>query len=281
MSTRDDHPLGVAVVALGTSGSWTGAGRACSGYLVEIGVLDDGGASRVRLLFDAGNGSSVNLQRYARFDQIDAIFISHRHPDHWVDLISVFNALRLDPRLRRAPVPLYTPQDVPAVILRMLSSSAIERFGEIFDVRPVAAGDRVVVDAPPAAGPVPPVDVEVFEAVHSVPAVAFRVTAHGRTVAYSGDTADGDGLRACAQGVDLLLCEATWQGTGPPQSDAGHLTAAEAGAIARQAEVDQLVLTHIGSGLDVRVSVAEARATFGRAVVAADDLDRWVLPARQ
>lgn len=281
MNARDDAAYELALVALGTSGSWTGAGRACSGYLVEAGVLDDHHAPRMRLLVDAGNGATVNLQRYARFDELDAIFISHRHPDHWVDLISVFNALRLDPRLKRDPVPLYAPADVPGAIGRVLSPSALERFGEVFDVHPIVAGNRVVVGAQDEDDPTSRVEIEVFEAAHSVPAVAFRLTAHGRTIAYSGDTAPCDALRACARGADLFACEATWQGPAEAHPDGRHLTAAQAGHIAGEAGVGQLVLTHIGAGLDPEVSVAEAQATFAGTVVAANDLDRWVLSGRR
>lgn len=294
------------LVALGTSGSWPSAGRACSGYLVSVAGrreaarhqpphvppspasgneadADDGGdapadASAVSILVDAGNGSTSNLQRLVQLDELDAVFISHRHPDHWADLIGMFHALRLDPRLQRDPVPLYAPADVPSAVARMLSDSSVAQFDAVFDVRAVTAGDVVTVPAVDGGGL--EIAVEIFPAVHSVPAISFRFSALGRTIAYSGDTAEHPGLIECASHADVLLCEATWQGLTSSYPAGVHLTAADAGSVATRAQVDRLVLTHVSGGLDTSVSWREAQATFEGPIDVAADLNRWTLPAR-
>ena len=63
---------------IGCSGSFPGPDSPASCYLVE--------AEGFRLLVDLGSGALGVLQRYARLDEIDAIWISHLHADHCLDL---------------------------------------------------------------------------------------------------------------------------------------------------------------------------------------------------
>src|SRR5690606_18052010 len=93
---------GLRVTVLGASGSYPGPGRACSGFLVE------GGGTRVVL--DLGSGALANLLAVlaarrsppeeevradaSLLDDVDAVVISHQHPDHWTDLTGLRVALR-------------------------------------------------------------------------------------------------------------------------------------------------------------------------------------------
>jgi ribonuclease BN (tRNA processing enzyme) len=72
-----------------------------------------------------------------------------------------------------------------------------------------------------------------------------------------------------AKDVDLFLCEATYQGKSGIHPYPYHLTAGEAGSIARQAGARRLMLTHIPPSLDPARSVIEAEATFDRPVALA------------
>ncbi|HEV2369108.1 MAG TPA: MBL fold metallo-hydrolase, partial [Acidimicrobiales bacterium] len=69
---------GLRLTVLGCSGSYPGPGQACSGYLVRH------GATTVWL--DAGSGTLANLQLHVALGEIDAIVLSHEHPDHWSDV---------------------------------------------------------------------------------------------------------------------------------------------------------------------------------------------------
>jgi ribonuclease BN (tRNA processing enzyme) len=74
-----------------------------------------------------------------------------------------------------------------------------------------------------------------------------------------------------ARGVDLLLAEATL-----PQEYAGaapHLTAAQAGELAREAEAGALVLVHVWPTNDRGATAREASASFGAPVVVANEFD--------
>lgn len=263
----------MTVTALGTAGSWTGEGRACAGYLVEV----RNATGQARLLFDAGFGSSVNLQRWVRLDHLDAMFVTHRHPDHWFDLVSMLTALRLDPSLQlREPIPLYAPADMHDELLRVLSPSAAEYLPHLMALQPIEGSQQITVVPQTLA---PGLEISSFPMAHSVPAVGWRIAWERIRVAYTGDSAWCDGLVACAQGADLLLSEATWQGEAHEHPAGGHLTARQAGELAREAGVGQLVLTHIQAGLDVDISVAQAAEHFDGPVTAASDGDQWTLPA--
>jgi len=100
------------------------------------------------------------------------------------------------------------------------------------------------------------------EAVHPVPALVTRIEGDGRSFTYSGDTGPGGGLVEMASNVDLLLCEATKQGTRFEGDYPYHLYADEAGAAARDAGAGRLFVTHVAPTLDVAQSVAEAAAVF-------------------
>jgi ribonuclease BN (tRNA processing enzyme) len=76
----------VKITVLGCSGSYPGKGGACSGYLVDDGTT--------RLWIDAGSGTLANLQHHVDMADVDALVLSHEHPDHWSDLEGFHNVLR-------------------------------------------------------------------------------------------------------------------------------------------------------------------------------------------
>ncbi|OWY62104.1 hypothetical protein B7486_60210, partial [cyanobacterium TDX16] len=94
--------MGMALTVLGSGGSYAGPGNACSGYLVEV----DG----FRLWMDAGPGTLANLLAHITLAEIDAVAISHSHPDHWLDLPVARNALKYFER--RQGVPLVSTGEV-------------------------------------------------------------------------------------------------------------------------------------------------------------------------
>jgi ribonuclease BN (tRNA processing enzyme) len=247
------------LTVLGCSGSHTGPGRACSGYLLR--------ADGAQLLVDCGNGSSANLQRVARPEDLDAILITHRHVDHCVDLIGMFYALRFH-AAGVQPIALYAAPEVVDTLTGLLGRDSALSFREVFDVTEVTGGDRFSVGA---------MEVELADSRHPVPTVSARIEANGVSVVYSSDSAGGPELVDLARGADLFLCEATWQGDADGFPNGMHLTAAAAGQLATDAEVQRLVLTHVLGSLDRNRSLAEAQATFAGDIGLAEDLRSWLL----
>ncbi len=80
------------LTVVGCSGSFPSAESACSSYLVE--------ADGFRLLLDMGNGALGELQRHCGLYDLDAIFLSHLHADHCIDMCAYFVARYYRPRRR-------------------------------------------------------------------------------------------------------------------------------------------------------------------------------------
>ena len=241
------------LTVLGSSGTSTGPGSVCSGYLVRT--------ASTNVLVDAGNGSTANLQLEIGLEELDAVVISHRHADHCVDLIGLHHAVRARGGAA-VGVPLYAAPGVVEALAGLTSREAPDVFEDSFDAHTVHAGEELLIGD---------LRIELFESEHPPPTLSMRIRGDGRVLTYSADSAGGPQLVAAARGADLFLCEATWQGAAEDHPPGIHLTAEAAGRVAATAEVDRLLLTHIAGHLDREVSRAEAAATFGREVELATD----------
>ena len=103
---------------------------------------------------------------------------------------------------------------------------------------------------------------------HLIPTIGLRIEAEkgGRTIAYSCDTEPCPPVVRLARGVDILIHEASG-------AIVGHSSASQAGAIAREAGVDQLLLIHYQTGKNQSVTlVKQAQETFAGEVAVAQDL---------
>jgi ribonuclease BN (tRNA processing enzyme) len=230
--------MAMTLSVLGCSGSYAGPGNACSGYLVEV----DG----FRLWMDAGPGTLANLQRHISLQELDAVAISHSHPDHWLDLPTARNALKYFEG--RRDVPLFSTGEV----LRLADSLGHgEGMAPTFVPKAVADGDSVEVG---------PVRITFSRTDHPVETLAMRLEGGGRVLAYSADTAAGWSVEALGGGIDAFLCEVSLlpehRGLAP------HVTGAEAGAMATAAGVGRLLVTHLPPGGEEDLRLSDVATTF-------------------
>ncbi len=225
----------LSVTVLGSSGMYGTPERACSGYLVRS---DD-----AQVLLDAGAGVWRNLLQHGDWTGLAGVILSHRHPDHVTDVFQLFHARRYGAPEPLATIPLWAPVET---IERLTGFS--KELDEAFDLRTVAAGDRVAV-----AG----MDVSFFEMAHPPETVGCRLVKDAITVAYSSDTGPSARFDALAGGADVFICEATFQDSDPEWE--GHLSASQAAEIASHSGAKRLVLTHLPPGRDARRSLDEAR----------------------
>lgn len=226
--------MALDLTVLGCSGSYPGPGSACSGYLVR------GGGTTVWL--DAGSGTLANLQGHVGLGDVDAIVLTHEHPDHWSDIEGYRVACAYG--LGRTGVPVYAP----AGLEDHLSGAA----SPTFDWRVVADGDRTEVGG---------LALRFSRTDHPPETLAVRVDGDGRSLAYSADTGPGWSFASLGRGIDLGLCEATY--VEPPGGQPIHLGAAQAGAMAREAGTARLLLTHLWPTVDPEDSRARASAAYG------------------
>ena len=170
------------------------------------------------------------------------VIITHAHVDHIYGLPSLIHSLWLTGR--QAPLTLYALPE-PAAIIR--------RYTDLFPITGSGPFPLHVVEIEPR--PEAPVlegrtfRVEASPAEHSIPNAALRVTFAAKdergTVVYSSDTKPCDAVVRLAQGVEVLVHEATFGGQIVEAERFGHSTAAEAGRVAREAKVGRLILTHL------------------------------------
>jgi ribonuclease BN (tRNA processing enzyme) len=239
----------VKLTVLGCSGSVPGPDSPASGYLIE--------ADGFRVVLDLGNGTYGALQRYVDPATVDAIVLSHLHPDHCIDMTSYIVALRHG-------------KDRPAHRLPVIApSGARDRIGAAFDPLARKLGLHELFDfATPRAGELGPFSVSFASVNHPVATFAIRLGQGDRSLVYSADTGVSDALVSLAKGADVLLCEAS---IGPDEPDFPpdlHLTGRQAGEHATRAGVGRLLITHVPPWHSREVAAAEAGSTFAGPVAA-------------
>lgn len=238
---------GMRLTVIGCSGSFAGPDSAASCYLVEA---EDASGRTWRILLDIGSGALGPLQRYGTAIDLDAVFFSHLHPDHCLDLCGLYVLRKYHPDGAHDRIPVWGPEGVA------------KRMAEAYGL-PRDPGMTHEFDFREYAGPVEigPFRVEPHPVAHPVPAVGLRVTAGGVTLGYTGDTGLCPGLDALAAGADLLLAEASFR-DGDDNPSNLHLTGREAGEVAARNGVPRLVITHVPPWYAVEDLVAEATAAF-------------------
>ena len=197
---------------------------------------------------------------------IDAVIVTHRHPDHMIDLHGLLRARRFTQPGAPA-IPLYAPDGVMERVagLEEDDGTPVER---VFDWHRIPA--------PPAT--VGPFRLETMLLPHYVPNAGVRLTAPGLTVAYTGDTGPDPALATLGRQADLYIVDATSHDQRPavPGADNGPpmlLSAAGAGQAAHAAGAGRLLLTHFWPGNDRHQSQAEAAEEFiGPILIADEDL---------
>jgi ribonuclease BN (tRNA processing enzyme) len=225
------------LTVLGGCGAWPEAGQACSGYLVE----HDG----FRLLVDVGYAIVPRLLERAAADQIDAVYISHAHPDHCADLNPLLRAraLRDDPP---APLPVYA---LPGALDAVLALDAPQMLAGAYVLHELSAGSRLDIG---------PFRAETRLLPHWVPNAGLRLAAGGRVLAYTGDSGPSPQVVELARRADLLLAEATYVRQVPESSRRYLSSARDAGQRAADAGAGRLLLTHLWPGTDPSAARAAA-----------------------
>jgi ribonuclease BN (tRNA processing enzyme) len=232
------------LTVLGCAGTFPGPSGPCSGYLVE----HDG----FRLLVDLGSGALGQLQQHVGLLDVDAVYVSHLHADHCIDLVAYSYARRYHPDGAAPVLPVYGPAGTGKRILDSYEAPPSNGLQDVYDFREVPPGRREIG----------PFTVTTTRVNHPIECHGIRLEAGGRSLVYSGDTGESDALVQLAQDCDLFLCEASWlhEDVNPPDI---HLSGVQAGQHAAKAGVQRLVLTHVVAWTDPQAVLAEATAESG------------------
>lgn len=213
----------LAVRILGCSGSYAAAGGACTGYLVQ--------SSGTNVWLDCGPGTLANLQQWIALADLDAIVLTHAHPDHWLELPIIANALEwYEPRER---LPVYSNAHMFGEARQLIGQS----IATVFDWNVVDTDETVAIGGQ---------EWRFDETDHYVPTYAVRVDADGASLVFSSDTGPNFSLQRFidrAGPIDLALLESTFLDRAGNEGIL-HLSATEAGEMAAAASAGRLVLTH-------------------------------------
>lgn len=231
------------VTVIGYWGGFPAANEATSGYLLEY----DG----FRLLVDCGSGVLSKLQNYVSVEKLDAVILSHYHHDHVADI---------------------GPLQYAWLIKKNLGFSLPELpiYGHPFDSLGFARLAHKEITKAVAYDPEKPLEIGPFaiqfmKTAHPVICYAMRITAGGFTVVYTADSSYLPEFVPFSQNADLFICESNFY-AGQNAAPAGHMTSEEAAAIARDANVGTLLLTHLPHFGDHAQLVQEAKTIFAGTV---------------
>lgn len=229
---------------LGCSGTIPAAHDGCSAYLLEhdgFTVLMEVGTGAVSALLRCGGGG---------LPRIDAVFISHLHADHWLDLVPLSYVRRYRPEGPGPRVPVHAPA---AAREQLIAAGGWPRDG-VHALHP----DWTFIDTCIGRRQIGPFTVDLQRVAHPEPCHASRWEADGRALVFSGDTGECDALLQLARGADVAMFEASWY-SADPNPPGVHLTATQAVDHANRAAVGRLLLTHVTPWGDVARTAAEAR----------------------
>lgn len=229
------------LTVLGGAGVWPPAGAACSGYLIEHGGY--------RLLVDPGYATLPRLLELAPVGAVDAILISHGHPDHVADLNPLLRARSMGDE----PTPSLPIHALPGALRAVLALDRPGMLDAAYEIREFSAGDAMTIG---------PFQVETRLLPHSLPNAGTRMSADGRSITYTGDAGPTDDLVDLASGTDLLLAEATHVERVPVDMVGLLNCALDVGRQASRAAAKRLLLTHLWPGSDPEASRVVAARSF-------------------
>jgi ribonuclease BN (tRNA processing enzyme) len=196
------------------------------------GLLVKGGEQN--LLFDIGPGTLGRLP-YAGipYSQIDQLLLTHLHPDHTLDLATLLLVFNYAPGAERiAPFKITGGRDLQDFFQRL-----VRLYPEVEPVSFALQFQQVFRDH----FTIGTLELDTAPTGHTPDSIAYRLSDGQHTVVYSGDVNPSGELAQLAAGADLLISECSFP-SGWATDD--HLNADTLGALAQEAAVKSLIVTH-------------------------------------
>lgn len=253
----------IKIIPLGTVSPYPKGTKNCPGFLIKY--KDN------NIMLDCGNGSTRLLDMENDLKNLK-IFISHLHPDHYGDLVSLLQAISVYKKygMVNTNIDIYIPttkvmekenytDDDGWGCSRTIETNAIDykyikKYAEKIGVsfHDYSTFTNVKVDD---------INITNIEVPHPIESHAIKLENKDFKIVYSSDTGTNNDLRKFAENTDLFICESTFL-KGQYREKDGHLFAHEAAEIAYDANVKKLLLTHFWPEIDKEMYVKEASKIF-------------------
>jgi ribonuclease Z len=213
------------------------------------------------LLLDCGAGATGRLHDIHRFDEVDAVLISHLHSDHVAGLFDFLLHTLITGRKR--PLVIVSPPGLGGVLRAVFDvKGTVIDPSDLYDLR-LIEGDRIQTK-------VGSWTIRSMALDHSILDLGYLLTSDGVSVFYTGDTREPSAARDVR--TDYLIHEATYADRfASVAREYGHSTASQAGETAVAMHARRLLVNHVGDQPDSDVEIArQAKHAFPESVVVED-----------
>lgn len=259
----------ITIIPLGTVSPYPKGDKNCPGFLIKY--------KNNNIMLDCGNGCTRLLNMEEDLNNLK-IFISHLHPDHYGDLVSLLQTISVYKKYGyiKGNIDIYIP---PTKVMEqedyvdddgwgcsrtietnIIDYKYIERYTEKVGVsfHDYSSYTKIKVDD---------INITNINVPHPIESHAFKLENKDFKIIYSSDTGTKNNLREFSRNADLFICESTFL-KGQYREKDGHLFAYEAAEIAKAAEVKKLLLTHFWPEIDKELYLKEAKEIFDNTDVA-------------
>lgn len=236
-----------------------GAGPAYSDRIGSTGAAYLVRAGDTAVLLDLGQGSLPRLAATIEPSTLDAVVISHLHPDHFVDLVALRHYLRWYFDVARR--------------VRVIGPAGLEgRIDALHDEPGFSRATLAIEPIVESTTEVGALRLESRRVTHTADSHAFRIDRPDRAgpgLVYSGDCGRADDLAPLIRAGDYLLSEVSF-GAGPVPAGAAHLEGHAVGDLAARTQVGRVLLTHIQMGFDRDEALDAVRSVYDGPVTFVD-----------
>ncbi len=244
------------IIFLGTGVAIPQHGRVQSGVLIKL--------EERPLLIDCGSGV---LNRLPETDishtEVDTVLLSHLHLDHVADLVCLLKANWLR---GKTDMRVYGPEGTEDWFSRVIGAYEYLMDEVDVDITEILPGKEFTPEGFDC-------EVSCTAGVHSVPALAYRVTAEDGEFVYSGDTEPCRDIMDLAAEADLLIHECSFP---PGTKVTNHSTPSSLAEILEdyKNEIGSICLTHFYPDMrgHEREAIYRLKGYFDGEVILAEDL---------
>ncbi|MGY4110957.1 ribonuclease BN (tRNA processing enzyme) [Aeribacillus sp. SP014] len=231
------------VTVVGFWGGYPEANEATSGYLFQ--------EKGFNLLVDCGSAVLSQLQNFVSLSDLDAVILSHYHHDHIADIGPLQYARQITGMLQKSNkiLPIYG---------HSLDTKEFDRLTHLN----VTKGISYDPDQSISIGPF---TITFLKTDHPVDCFAMRFTSGHKTVVYTADSSFKNEFIPFSQNADLLICECNMYANEDGKKF-GHMNSHEAATIAKEANVKELLLTHLPHKGNHEELIEEAKTIFNGSI---------------